>query len=614
MSTANKQKHLPLPPNTNKSEYRAFEKINGKHPLQQVVPEMCVLYKARKRHGAEVSYFNFDLAKEMGLIPQSHPNELTKALQESIIECFSIVIINEYDIENKISYPPQDIKPHHYMATRYLQLQHPTKSGKTSGDGRSIWNGFYTNKGKTWDISSCGTGATCLSPAAALHGKNFKTGDSTVSYGCGLADFPDALSAALMSEIFYKNHYPTERTLAILRYKDNTSINIRSGLNLLRPAHFFRYLKQNDYKNLQSLTDYHIEREKKNSHLSFSSKNKNPYSELLELFCRDFARSAALFEREYIFCWLDWDGDNILMSEAAILDYGSVRQFGLFHKDYRYDDVERWSTTILEQKSKARYLVQTCAQMVDFLHTRQKKNVNVFANSPILNEFEKQFNYFKLKFLLKNIGFSDTIQNYILEKHPKKIKHFQNLFEHFERIQSHRGVYKVDDGITSDAIFCMRDVLRELPRLYLAKNQLIQNETFIDIAKSSYAKKEDLKTNPLRERKIRNFQKAYLSLIDSAAQGMKCSKERALLEVTMRSSHHNRADRVTGNAIIRVASALSETKYSKSNTLQILPEFIKYQVEAPTLSPKSHKELSGPMVDARLRKLVLIVKESREEI
>ena len=61
---------------------------------------------------------------------------------------------------------------------------------------------------------------------------------------------------------------------------------------------------------------------------------------MLRLLSKDFAEFAAKLEMDYIFAWLDWDGDNVL-ADAGIIDYGSVRQFGLRHDQYRYDDVER---------------------------------------------------------------------------------------------------------------------------------------------------------------------------------------------------------------------------------------------------------------------------------
>src|SRR5690349_20683345 len=109
----------------------------------------------------------------MGLIHKNHPNTLSQELANSILETFSIVIINEYDIIHKVKYPKNEIFPNKYMATRYLQLQHPNKQGKASGDGRSIWNGEFSANGVTWDISSCGTGATKLSPATEIKQKFF---------------------------------------------------------------------------------------------------------------------------------------------------------------------------------------------------------------------------------------------------------------------------------------------------------------------------------------------------------------------------------------------------------------------------------------------------------
>ncbi|MEO5668594.1 MAG: hypothetical protein ABIR96_11085, partial [Bdellovibrionota bacterium] len=410
----------------------------------------------------------------------------------------------------------------------------------------------------------------------------------------------------------HKSGTPTERTLAVLRFKDGTSINVRVGENLLRPAHMFRYLKAGERDNLKALVDYHVSREKKNGRWQNESAMSDSYSQLLDIFCRDFARSAALFEREYIFCWLDWDGDNILMSEASILDYGSVRQFGLFHRDYRYDDVERWSTNIPEQKSKARYLVQTFAQMIDYLRTGDKKSVRSFANDPILDLFEKRFAFYKKKLLLRNVGFSEKHQNFLLQKQPKLIRHFEKLFEHFERLQSAKGVYEVDDGITSDAVFCMRDVLREIPKLYLARDEAVTDATFIEIAKSSYAAKKDLVLTASRSRHIQHFQTAYRKLLSSVADSERRSFHRMLLEITMRSSLINRHDRITGNGIIRVADHLVKKKVAirSSELLSLLPEFIRYQVQGLEVSPRNHSTNSEPV----LRRLIQIVQDSREEI
>ncbi|MDH5218540.1 MAG: hypothetical protein OEX19_12640, partial [Gammaproteobacteria bacterium] len=209
--------------------YPKFRQINGDHPLKHAVPNSYVGYSARLRKGGEVYYFNFELAREMGLIPKSHDDKLTPKLKKSILDTFSIQIINEHDILNNTKIDPNTILPNQYMATRYLQLQHPNKTGLTSGDGRSLWNGYVKGPTATWDVSSCGTGATRLSPATAIEKTFYKTGDKNVSYGCGLAQTAEGFAAALMSDILYKNGLPTERTLAVIRYPDSTSINIRAS-------------------------------------------------------------------------------------------------------------------------------------------------------------------------------------------------------------------------------------------------------------------------------------------------------------------------------------------------------------------------------------------------
>ena len=147
-----------------------------------------------------------------------------------------------------LSFRKQDIRPNKYMATRYLQLQHPSRRGTTSGDGRGIWNGEIRHRGRTWDVSSSGTGATRLSPAVAIEEKFFKTGDRNVGYGNGRNSLDEGIPSALMSEIFHRKGVATERTLAILSFEDGTSINVRASSKSASPRAFFCHLKQNNWR------------------------------------------------------------------------------------------------------------------------------------------------------------------------------------------------------------------------------------------------------------------------------------------------------------------------------------------------------------------------------
>ena len=188
-----------------KGRYSSFDHLNGDHPLKRETLNSFVEYSVRTRSKGKVWFFHFDLAKEMGLIPLNHKEELNEELERKILNTFGIVIINEFDHLKNRKFPKEDIRPFKYMATRYLQLQHPSRQGKTSGDGRSIWNGCVRHKNTTFDISSCGTGATGLSPATAIEQKFFETGEPFVSYGCGYSELDEGVSTLFFSEVFHQN-------------------------------------------------------------------------------------------------------------------------------------------------------------------------------------------------------------------------------------------------------------------------------------------------------------------------------------------------------------------------------------------------------------------------
>src|SRR5579871_4763762 len=101
--------------------YAGFRQLNGAHPWQEAVPTGFVLYRVREIKRANVTYFNFDLAREMGLIPEDHPNEMTPQLETEIRSAFAIQIINEYDQKHRPHMVKQAIPNRTHMATRYLQ-------------------------------------------------------------------------------------------------------------------------------------------------------------------------------------------------------------------------------------------------------------------------------------------------------------------------------------------------------------------------------------------------------------------------------------------------------------------------------------------------------------
>ncbi|MGE3608743.1 MAG: hypothetical protein AB7I27_04070 [Bacteriovoracaceae bacterium] len=596
-----------------KRAYTAFAKLNGQHPFKDQVPEGRVEYKARYRKGGKVSFFNFQLAKEMGLIPKSHPNILNPELEKEILETFSLTIINEYDLINNIKFSEDEIHPHTYMATRYLQLQHPDKTGRTSGDGRTVWNGSVKYNGITWDVSSCGTGATKLSPACNINKKFYQTGDPSISYGCGLSEVAEGLETLFFSEVLKKNGFKTERVLAILEYDKGIAINVRANPNLMRPSHFFGHLKQGNHKTLKQVSDYYIQRQIDNKawDKTVFKSDKEKYFYLAQQVAKSFSETTAKFEDEYIFCWLDWDGDNILM-DGGIIDYGSIRQFGLFHAEYRFDDVQRYSTTILEQRQKARYIVQCFVQIADFLSSGNKKPLSNFKNHDVLKFFDQNFRNCKNRNVLQKIGFKKEHQDLLLEKHLNTVIRFRKVFSYFERAKSKRGPYKVADGINRDAIYCMRDILRELPQIMLSRETLLTPQEFIEIIKSSYAKRSDLKLTALKVKQIHTFQNLYHSLIAYTAKDFGISKGQLLLEITMRSSVINKYDRVTGDSITYIVDKVQKQrpKLNGDELYKLAQHFTSYQnldpdqkMEIPEISSKHKSFMHG---------LYSIVRDCRE--
>jgi uncharacterized protein YdiU (UPF0061 family) len=598
------------PLKTSKEDYSAFDQIDGSHPLKNDVPESVVEYRARYRSGGKVAAFNFDLAKEIGLIRNDHLDKINRDLEKKILETFSLMIINEYDEIVGKEFPEETIKANTYMATRYLQLQHPNKQGKTSGDGRSIWNGQVKFKGKTFDVSSCGTGATCLSPATHIYGRYFESGDPSISYGCGYSEIDEGFSTLFFSEIFNKNHIGTERLLCVIEFPNNISINVRVHENLIRPSHMFRYLKQGEHGPLVKMVDYFIERQRKNRVWKNVPNGKASYNYFLEKECETFADLVARFESDYIFCWLDWDGDNILM-DGSVIDFGSIRQFGLFHHEYRFDDVSRFSTSIKEQKYKARYTVQTFIQMIDFVKTGKKKSVKCFSKHPILKRFDKIFEEKSLEYFIQKIGFNNSDTDFLLSKKRKQISEFYKTFCYFERFKSVEGLHEVGDGINWNAVFCMRDLLRELPQLYLSRGEKIKKSEFIEIAKSSYSAPEDLALTPYKSCKIEEFQKSYWNLVNSVAKRHSSGVEKVLLEISMRSSVVNKFDRVTGDSITTIVNKIlgHRPKLSPVEIQKILRDFSEYQnMDPDTKDYQNRHAKQGRLMKGMLK----IVRDYRE--
>lgn len=609
-SEANKSAHYP-------EKYKAFEKFDGSHPWTEAVAEGFVLYPVRALNEGRVTYFNFDLAKEMGLIDSNHPHQMTKQLEAVLIDTYAIRIINEYDVRVRKGIKPETVKPKKYMATRYLQLQHSDKQGRTSGDGRSIWNGVWTSGGKTWDVSSRGTGVTCLSPGAVEAGKPLRTGATQFGYGCGLADVDELYGSAIMSEIFHRQGIKTERMLAIIDIGKNLGIGVRTHTNLIRPAHLFGYLKQGNYKSLRQAANYLIKRQVENKDWIIKAKGPSRYDEMAAHVSDAFAKLAARLEVDYIFVWMDWDGDNIL-ADGSIIDYGSVRQFGLKHDQYRYDDVDRFSTTLTEQRIKARQIVQAFIQIADFLKTGRKKPFADFNHHKTLQQFDKTFEAQKEELLLYRVGLPLDARKKVLSRNRSQFESFTEVFSYFEKAKTTKKLEKVADGVNRPAIFNMRNFMRELPHMLINSDGApIPSEILFEIILSSQASGSDVVMTRKQDELLQDIQVLYLDMIDQV-RGRR-SRTRFLKEVASRSAIINKEDRITGNAVtVIVDQIMNESKkgLSASNIQSVMDAFIHSQILVPERYQAVEKSLKGVTPKSRtiMKKLLKLVTENREDI
>lgn len=591
--------------------YSKFNHLDGQHPWAKAVSDGAVTYRVRELQQGHVVYFNYVLAKEMGLISDNHPHQMNTQLEKKILETFSLQIINEYDELSKKRYPQNTIKRHRYMATRYLQLQHHNKQGKTSGDGRGIWNGTVSSRGTTWDVSSRGTGVTCLAPGAVAAQKPLKTGGTEFGYGCGLAEIDELVAAAIMAESFHVQGVNTERVLCVIDLGKGVGIGVRASKNLIRPAHLFRFLKMDRHADLKSAFDYFIDRQLQNKDWVMVAKTKSIYDMAVDKIGKSFAEFCAQLDIDYIFAWLDWDGDNVL-THAGIIDYGSVRQFGTRHDEYRYDDVERFSTNLNEQRSKARLIVQVFAQLADYVKTGKKKPLRDFAKHPVVIGFNKTFAQARAERLLYRVGFCAEHRKAILGQ-PGLFEEFDKIYSYFERAKINGEAQKVSDGVNHFPLFNMRNFLREMPSHLLKNSNPMAADYLYKLILSSFATNRDHRMHVKFKRKIDQLQMVYIKLV-------KASSKNNLEKIKERSYILNSEKRITGNALINIVDFILTEKNKglpRQGIQRVIDRLIAEHLDMPevVLSRFFKKEFRRPLVPVQIiQQIQNIVLEFKDDI
>jgi hypothetical protein len=597
--------------------YEGFAQLDGSHPWRQACPDGYVDYPARYRAGGRVVYFNYPLAVEMGLIPANHARRMNGRLEQAILDAFALQIVNEYDQAHPETLEGAKLKPGKYMATRYLQLQHKSRQGRTSGDGRAIWNGTIKTDRLTFDVSSRGTGATRLCPAAQSSKRLLKTSSKGLAYGTGTADLDEMLGTAVMSEVFYRQGFPTERTLTVIDFGDGTAIGVRSAPNLLRPAHIFRYLKQGRHAELKASFDYFLKRQTDNGFWRLSKKPGARYRKALRYMAESYGRISAVLEEEYIFNWLSWDGDNFLAS-GAILDYGSIRQFAAKHDKYRYDDVDRWSSCLTEQRYWARELVKAFAQAADFARTGTKRPLRTFRSAPCLKTYDRAFDRERDRRLLWRLGFDPAQAERLMKCARREIRDLRRALVFFEDLKVSAGVERLGDGITHRPVFLIRNLLRRLPEYYVTecgsrRGELMPADLFCNIMAASYVTPYDVRLTATRAARAANFQACYQRLIAKAGRYAS-----VLSSVCDRSAVVNFEHRMTGDAVIHIIRDVIDhrPRLDACDLQAALDRFIESQVLIPEqFRPLDDRELKRPDAKSRLlRRVRRELEECKETI
>ncbi len=273
---------------------------------------------------------------------------------------------------------------------------------------------------------------------------------------------------------------------------------------------------------------------------------------------RRFGHFAAQLDIDYIFAWLDWDGDNVL-ADAGIIDYGSVRQFGLRHDRYRYDDVERFSTNLNEQRNKAKLIVQVYCQIADELRGRRRKAVKEYADHPAAKIFDTEFTRQRAHRLLYRLGFNEIQRGNIL-KEKGLFEEFDQLFSYFECAKVSGSSRKVPDGVNHPALFDMRAINRLLPAHFLAHGIAtpVSEDEFFKSLLSSFAKSKDARRGSKHTRHIQAYQKAYIRLLQAAAN--KSTPQMILNGICKRAEKLNSENRITGNALIQIVDEILQQR------------------------------------------------------
>ncbi|MEO6434193.1 MAG: hypothetical protein ABIP55_00310, partial [Tepidisphaeraceae bacterium] len=291
--------------------------------------------------------------------------------------------------------------------------------------------------------------------------------------------------------------------------------------------------------------------------------------------------------------------------------------FAAKHDKYRYDDIDRYSTTLTEQRFWAREIVKAFAQAIDFVLTGRKKPLRRFKRDPSLRQFDLWFDREREYRTLWRVGFAPQ-QIETLRRHGRsEIGDLRRALSFFEDIKVARGMAKLSDGINHAPVFLIRNLLRELPAFYMDEcgsrlAALMEPQRFCRTMAASYASRRDLRLTPMRRARVENFQKCYQRLL--AAAGV---YQDVLPGVRERSAVINYQHRMTGNGVLDAVEKIAaiKDKLRRCDLLAVVGRLIESQVLIPgQWKPIDEAELGDETVRSRLLRAMQSQLEANQTI
>jgi hypothetical protein len=378
----------------------------------------------------------------------------------------------------------------------------------------------------------------------------------------------------------------------------------------MRPAHLFAFLRQGRLKPLRALWHEFVMRQIGNKDWSGALASPGSMGRHIDELITSFARFTSRLERDYIFHWIDWDGDNLL-ANAGIIDYGSVRQFGLRHDQYRYDDSDRFSTNLNEQRSKTRLILQQFLQLRDFIETGRKRPLESFRSHRKLEQFDRAYDYFLLDRFLWQCGYPEDHRDHLLLRHRPLVERFFSNFSALERLKSRRRRKRVADGINRPARLNMRLALR---RLQNSAGLEAPGDFYVGIlARASHL--DDRRLSHRTFLKIQRLQEDHIRVLEALSHRFDPRRWRGRYGAAC--ERINRDERLTGNALILIVVELMDrikAGLTQRETQALMDGIIEFQGVGHTTEDFIAANQHSPRLHRLARTMLTLIDGHREDI